>query len=401
MFNPNDIKKDFPLFNHYPKLIFADNASTTQKPKVVINAISEYYEKYNSNVHRAVYKLGIFSNEIYAKTKSLILDYCNLSESEYSCIFTAGTTDGFNKLSHSIESRIVKGDNIIVSEMEHHSNILPWQELCRRVGAELRYINITDEGELDYDHFQDLLDSRTKLVSITHISNTLGTKNDLKQIKSLLENYNADLIIDAAQSASFYADEFKSISADAYIFGAHKMFGPSGIGCVVAKNKFLEILPAFNYGGGMVYDVEKIRSSYKKDTTRFEGGTPPLAQLAGFAASLKYLQSLDIEKCRKHISKLSTQTRKIIEANGFKCLGSLENNCGILSVDFGNIHPHDVATFLNDRVIAVRAGHHCTQLLMKRYNLHSSVRFSFSIYNLEEEIEKINSAITDMISYFK
>ena len=396
MFNSANIKRDFPIFRHNPTLIFVDNASTTHKPQVVIDAISDYYETSNSNIHRAIYDLGIRSDEIYADTKNYLCQFYNKEQA----IFTGGTTDGFNKLARAIEGGLEEGDNIIVSEMEHHSNLVPWQELCRRTKIDLRVTRITDNGDLDLTHFEELFDDRTRLVSFVHISNTLGTVNDLTSVSDLVNDMNCLFLVDAAQSCALYQDEIRKIDADAFIFGAHKMFGPSAIGLILAKKSLLHQLPPFDYGGGMVTEVDKLSSEYRDDFSRFEAGTPPLAQVAGLNAALSFIEDLDLGQCISHVEELATLLRRELGAIGVECLGNPMKSSGILSATFGDIHPHDVASFLNSKDIAVRAGHHCTQLIMKKYDIHSSVRFSFSIYNQLDEVDRIVEAIKEMKNYF-
>jgi len=396
MFNSANIKRDFPIFRHNPGLIFVDNASTTHKPMSVIESISDYYESSNSNIHRAVYDLGIKSDEIYEETKVSLCQFYN----KEAAIYTGGTTDGFNKLARSLESSLSGDVNIIVSEMEHHSNLIPWQELCRRINVELRVVRLLKSGDLDLGHFAELLDDNTRVVSLVHISNTLGTENKLEHIASLLEARKCVFLVDAAQSCALHRDEIKKINADAFVFGAHKMFGPSGIGVILAKKSFLADLGPFNFGGGMVTEVEKLKADYRDDLSRFEGGTPPLAQIAGLNAVLKYLDDLDLGQCISHVEGLANMLRSELHKLGVTCVGNPKSVSGIVSATFGEIHPHDVASFLNSKGIAVRAGHHCTQLIMKKYDIHSSVRFSFSIYNQGAEVDKIIEAIKEMKNYF-
>lgn len=400
MFNPSDIKKEFPIFDQHPDLIFVDNASTTHKPFSVITTVSDYYSQNNSNVHRAVYDLGVKTDEIYINTKKEILSFYGL-ENTHQAIYTAGTTDAFNKIARALEHIVKSTDNIIVSEMEHHSNLVPWQELCSRTDAELRVVKITEYGDLDYGHLETLLDENTFLVSLTHISNTLGTVNDLSAVKELMTATNAFLLVDAAQSSGLYASEFPKIDADAFIFSAHKMFGPSGIGVLLAKETFLENLQPFNYGGGMVREVEQLKSSYRADLSRFEAGTPPTAQIAGLSSSMKFLNQTSSVQARTHCTNLAVLLRTELSKIGVGCLGNPEKKSSVLSTHFKDIHPHDVATYLNDKHIAVRAGHHCTQLIMKKYGIPASIRFSFSIYNEEQEIDEIIHAIKSMKAYFR
>ncbi len=399
MFNPSDIKKDFPIFNQYPELIFVDNASTTHKPYSVIEAVSDYYKKSNANVHRAVYELGIQSDEIYENTRRAILEFYNLRNS-HEVIYTHGTTDGFNKLARSIEHIFIPGDNVIVSEMEHHSNLIPWQEMCKRKEIELRLVNLTENGELDYDQLGRIVDKRTRLVSLVHISNTLGTINDLARVRTIIGD-EIFFFVDVAQSCAMYGDHFGDLKADGLVFGAHKMFGPSGIGAILASQKLLSKLEPFNYGGGMVTEVNRKTADYRKDISRYESGTPPLAQVAGLQASMAYLRSLEAEKLRMFHRELIQELRRIINDTGGKVMGEAQNYSGLLSCYWEDIHPHDVASYLNAKNIAVRAGHHCTQLIMKKYKVFSSVRFSFSIYNDHEDVKSISHAIQEMISYFK
>jgi cysteine desulfurase/selenocysteine lyase len=398
MFKSADIKKDFPLFKTYPDLVFVDNASTSQKPQVVIDAIIDYYTKSNANVHRAVYDLGIKSDEIYSSTRQNLKDFYGREE----VVFTNGTTDGINKIARSLQSQLTKEHNIVVSEMEHHSNLVPWQELSKDLGLDLRIARITTSGELDMDHLYELVDGQTAVVSLVHISNTLGTKNDLATLGQYLKNHNTYFIVDAAQSCVFHREEIRKINADAFVFGSHKMFGPSGIGVILAKSTFLDQLDPFDFGGGMVTEVHPTYSEYRQDVTRFEGGTPPLAQVAGLNAAIKYLMDLDLNVCITHVSELAKELRRGLEELGAVCYGPKGKlNAGIVSATFGDIHPHDVASFLNSKNISVRAGHHCTQLIMKKYNISSSVRFSFSIYNEKKEVGQILKAVKEMQDYFR
>ncbi|WP_235297765.1 aminotransferase class V-fold PLP-dependent enzyme [Portibacter marinus] len=390
------IKNNFPIFKAHPDLIFTDNASTTQKPAAVIEAISQYYREMNANVHRAVYDLGNQSDQIYRDTRQEI---CEFYQKE-TCIFTHGTTDGFNKLAMSLENQIDSRSNIIVTEMEHHSNLVPWQELCQRTGAELRLVGMTDEGTLDYEQMEKLMDDSTRIVSMVHISNTLGTINDLKRVRKIIGNRNAWFLVDAAQSCAIHIDLIQNSDADAYIFGGHKMFGPTGVGILLAKKKLLNELPPFHFGGGMVTEVETLKSEYKEDVTRFEAGTPPIAQIAGLKEAVRFISEVDLGQCRQNVSRLAKTLRARLEAEGFDCLGKGQDTAGIVSVTFGDIHPHDAASFLNTKNIAVRAGHHCTQLIMKKYGIQACVRFSFSIYNRDQEVDSIMHAIKEMKSFF-
>ncbi len=396
MLNVTEIKKQFPIFDHYPELIFADNASTSQKPQQVIQAIAKYYEQSNANVHRAVYDLGVASDEIFESTRKQLCQFYN----KEACIFTGGTTDGFNKLARALEGRVSERSNVIVSEMEHHSNLIPWQEFCRRTGAELRLVRLDDDGGLDLSHLDSMLDDETRIVSLVHISNTLGTINDLEPISKMLKEYECSFLVDAAQSCSLHQDLVRKIEADAILFGAHKMFGPSGLGVILAKKEFLSQLDAFNYGGGMVTEVESKRSEYRNDLSRFEGGTPPLAQVAGLSAALDFLASLDLLECCDHVAELGIALQEGLASMEVKYLSRSTKATGIVAATFADIHPHDVASFMNDRSISVRAGHHCTQLIMKRYEIQASVRFSFSIYNQMSEVDKILETVVEMKKFF-
>lgn len=397
MFIIADIKKEFPLLRASPDLIFVDNASTTQKPQRVIDAVSSYYSTSNANIHRAVYDLGIKSDDIYHATKQKLKRFYGKEEA----IFTSGTTDGLNKIARSLKDKLSSNSNIVVSEMEHHSNLLPWQELCNERKIQLRVAKITPSGRLDFEDLYQKIDGQTALVSLVHISNTLGSINNLPSVGQYLKNKDCMFIVDAAQSCTFYKEEIKNIDADAFVFGGHKMFGPSGIGVILAKKSFLKDLPPFNFGGGMVTEVHHTTSEYREDISRFEGGTPPLAQVAGLNAALSFLEDLNLEKCSHHVFTLAKMLREGLEEMGVICYGPREEATGgILSATFGDIHPHDVASFLNSRAIAVRAGHHCTQLIMKRFDIHASVRFSFSIYNTRTDVGQILQAIKEMKAYF-
>jgi cysteine desulfurase/selenocysteine lyase len=397
MFKLSDIKKAFPLLSNRPDLIFVDNASTTQKPQQVIDAVSDYYLNSNANVHRAVYDLGIKSDNTYDTTRQNLKQFFGKEEA----IFTNGTTDGINKIARSIKSKLNRSSNIVVSEMEHHSNLVPWQELCKELSIELRVAKITTSGILDIEHLYELINENTAIVSLVHISNTLGTINNLNAIGQYLRNRNCTFIVDAAQSCAFHKEEIKNIDADAFIFGAHKMFGPSGVGVILAKKSFLKDLTPFNFGGGMVTEVDHTTSEYREDISRFEGGTPPLAQAAGLDAALSFLKELDLEECSRHVFSLANELRKGLEEMDVMCYGPRDEvTGGILSATFGSIHPHDVASFLNSKNIAVRAGHHCTQLIMKKFNINASVRFSFSIYNTTEDVRQILQATKEMKAYF-
>tara|TARA_Y100000310_G_C20671785_1_gene810694 strand:- start:48 stop:1226 length:1179 start_codon:yes stop_codon:yes gene_type:complete len=380
-------KKDFPIFENNPDLIYLDSAATTQLPSRVINSIKDFHENSNANIHRGIYQISEKATKAYEQARKIIADFINADVREI--IFTSGTTDGINKLSRSLIPMFKNKNEIILTDIEHHSNIVPWQESNLKV----KYIKLTKNLELDYADLKKKINKKTAIVSITHISNSLGTINDIKKVVKLAHKYNALVILDAAQSIARTKIDVRNLDVDFIVFSGHKAYSPMGIGVIYGKKKLLDKIPAFNLGGDMIDTVTKEKSTYAKEIRKFEAGTPNISGAIALAEGINYINKIrikNIENQEKKLTKYALSELKKIK--GIK-IYSPKNSLGIISFNIKGIHPHDVAQILSDNNIAVRAGHHCNMVLMKELKIPGTVRISLGIYNAKEDIDKLINGI--------
>ena len=394
-----DIKKDFPIYQD-PDLVFLDNASTTHKPQAVLDAVNSLYSNANANVHRALYDLGSKATERFESARNKISKFINSNQTK-EIVFTSGATESINLLAHSIGGTLLPGDEILLTEMEHHSNIVPWQLAAKRTGAIIKYIPLTEKGDLDLSNPNQYFNSNTKIVSITHISNVLGKINPIKDLAKLAHNNGALLIVDGAQGAPHLKINIQDLERDFYVFSGHKMLGPTGIGVLWGKLDLLNKMEPFMGGGEMIDTVTMESPSWNDVPYKFEAGTPNFAQAVGLGAAIDYLECIGMDEIRKHEYKLTNYAlERLVAINGLNIHGSLNNRAGVISFNLDGIHPQDVAQFLNEDNIAIRVGHHCAQPLLSKLGETSTARISFYIYNDETDIDKFCDSILNIREIF-
>jgi cysteine desulfurase/selenocysteine lyase len=403
-FNVREIREDFPALRQtvYGKnLIYFDNGATSQKPQMVIDAINKYYSKDNANIHRGVHHLSQKATTEYEAARTTIANYLNAG-AVHEIIFTKGTTDGINLVASSFGTLLKAGDEIIISAMEHHSNIVPWQMLCERVGCILKVIPISKKGELLIEEYEKLLNNNTKLVSITHISNTLGTINPIKKIIQKAHEVGAKVLVDGAQSIQHTRVDVKELDCDFFVFSGHKVFGPTGIGVLYGKEAILNKMPPYQGGGDMILKVTFERTTYNELPFKFEAGTPHIAGAICLGKAFEYLQQFDLKDIEKHELELADYAKDLLLTfEGLHLIGDAKNKTSVVSFIVDGIHPFDLGTILDKQGIAVRTGHHCTQPLMDFYKIPGTVRASFAFYNTKEEIDAFIKALEKGISMLK
>ena len=405
--NSYELRNDFPIFKkkiNGKDLVYLDNASTTQKPYSVINSITDFYSNYNSNIHRAVYQLAEEATELYEQSRKKIANFINVRPEEI--IFTRNTTESINLIAYSwARSNLKKDDVIAITEIEHHSNIVPWQILCQEIGTRLEYVGIDESGFLDVEHLIELISSRkVKLVSISHMSNVLGTIVPIERIVKIAHQYDIPVIVDGAQSVPHMPVDVKKLDCDFLVFSAHKMLGPTGVGVLYAKKELLEKMKPFMAGGDMIKEVFKFHTNYNEVPYKFEAGTPNIADVVGFGAAVEYLEKIGMENIRKHEIYLTEYALESMQSLKYTTIyGPMDSKFrgGVISFNIADIHPHDLATIMNDHGIAIRSGHHCAQVLMQRLDVPATSRASFYIYNTKEEIDKFVNAIKEAGRIFK
>ncbi len=397
-----NFKKDFPIFEKNKKLVYLDSASTSQKPKEVIESIKNFYESENANIHRGVYNLSENATEKYNQSRKKTAEFINADEKEI--IFTKNTTESINLLSRTIKPLLEKGKNeIVLTEMEHHSNLVPWQKFAEENNFKLKFIPITSNYELDYNEAEKLINEKTALVSLTHISNVFGTINDIKKIISLSKVKKALSIIDAAQSIVHKKIDVKELECDFLAFSSHKMFGSFGLGVLYGKEKYLVNMEPLFYGGGMIDLVSYEKATFRDHPEKFEAGTQNISGVIALEESINYINKIGLENIKTYetdllkyaLEKLKSLDKIIIYNPG------KEKSSAIISFNLKNIHPHDVASILNNYNIAIRAGHHCCMPLMKKLNITGTCRISFSIYNSKEDVDKLIEGLKKVQEVFR
>ena len=396
------LKKDFPIFKTNKNLIYLDSASTTQKPKQVIESVKNFYEKANANIHRGVYKLSQKATEKYEDSRKIIAKFINASQEEI--IFTKNTTESINLLSYTLPSILPKGKNeIVLSEMEHHSNLVPWQELAKRNKMKLKFIKIKKDFTLDMKDARKKITNKTAILSVVHVSNTLGTINPVKELIKIAKKKNVLTIVDAAQSVPHMKVDVKDLDCDFLAFSGHKILGPLGIGILYGKRHLLENLRPFNFGGDMIKSVSFENAEYNKIPEKFEAGTQNIVGPIGLAEAIKYIQKIGIKNIEKYEKELMRYLlKKIKNIKEIKIYNSMENTSGILSFNLQGIHSHDVASLLDDYNIAIRAGHHCTMPLMKKLKIpyKGTARVGFYFYNTKEDIDNLVNVLKEINKKF-
>ncbi len=395
--NVFNLRNDFPTLKRKVNgkdLVYFDNGATSQKPSSVIKRINEFYQNENSNIHRGVHTLSQEATSAYEDARKKIQKYIN-AQLEEEIIFTKGTTDSINLVANGFSREVLnKGDEILISAMEHHSNIVPWQLACEYSGAKLKVCSISDEGELDIEEFKALLSDKTKLVAITHVSNTLGTINPAKEIVDFSHKLNIPVLFDGAQSVPHMKVDVQDLNCDFYAFGAHKMFGPTGIGVLYGKKKWLEKLPPYQGGGDMIKTVTFEKTTYNDIPHKFEAGTPNIVGGIGLGAAVDYLNKVDWESVHEYEKQLlEYATTQLNQIEGIRIIGNAKHKVGVLSFVHQEAHHYDIGTILDQLGVAIRTGHHCTEPLMRRFNVSGTARASFAFYNTKEEVDVFISAL--------
>ena len=404
--NTEKIKQDFPIFNQKindETLVYLDNAATSQIPKFVEEKVRDFNEKERANVHRGVHTLGLRATNQYESSRQKVANFIGANNAK-EVIFTSGCTDSLNLVAASFgEQNIQAGDEILVSIMEHHSNLLPWQQLAKRKQAKLNFIEINSDGLLDIENLKSRISSKTKIVALTHVSNVLGTINPIKELTDLAHEKGAIVVVDGAQAVGHFPINVAELNVDFYAFSGHKMFAPTGIGVLYGKKDLLDKMPPYRLGGEMIANVTREGATWAEVPYKFEAGTPNIAGAIGLGAAIDYLQSLDFELIQKHEQELTSYAlEKLKNVLGLTIYGPQKSNgrIGVISFNLKNIHPHDLATALDLNGIEVRAGHHCAQPLMASLNTESTVRASLSIYNTKDDIDKLVSSLHEAKEFF-
>lgn len=403
--NPAVIRQDFPVLRrqvHGKRLVYLDNAATSQKPYSVIRALTEYYENYNANVHRAIHALGEEATAAYEGARQKIAEFIG-AESPRSIVFTRGASEALNMVAYAWgQAHVGEGDEIVITQMEHHSNLIPWQQLARRTRATLRYVSLTEDGRLDLSNLDEFINERTRIVAVTHVSNVLGTVNPVKQIAAKAHAVGAICVVDGAQSAPHMPIDVREIGCDFFAFSGHKMCGPTGVGVLYGKLELLEEMDPFLFGGEMIDSVTLEEATWKAAPHRFEAGTPNIAGVIGLGAAVDYLKSLGMENVARHEAALTKYCveRMRAEVPDVVLYGPEEASSGIVCFNLPGVHPHDLAQVLDHAGVAIRAGHHCAQPLMHWLGVPATARASLYLYNNEEDVEIFVSALIKAKEFF-
>lgn len=405
VFDVRKVREDFPILHrlvHNKPLIYFDNAATTQKPKAVIDAITNFYSNLNSNVHRAVHYLSQASTTEFECARRIIKSFIN-ARYEEEIVYTRGATEAINLVANSYgKIALGEGDEVLITRMEHHSNIVPWQMICEQTGAKLKVAPINNDGELIFEEFERLLNHRTKIVAVVHISNSLGTINPVKEIIQKAHEYGASTLVDASQSIQHIPVDVQELDCDFLVFSGHKVYGPTGIGVLYAKKHLLEMMPPYQGGGDMILSVTFEKTLYNTVPYKFEAGTQHIEGAIGLAAAIRYIQNIGLDAIEDYEKQLlDFATSLISEIPEVKIIGTARKKASLISFIVDNVHPHDIGTLLDRDGIAIRTGHHCTQPVMQMYNIPATSRASFAFYNTFEEIEFFVNSLKKVISRFK
>ncbi len=403
-FDIERFRKDFPILDqkiHGKPLVYLDNAATSQKPQVVIDALTRYYSEQNANIHRGVYFLSEQATNAYENVREKCRHFIN-AHSAKQIVFTRGTTEGINLVAQSYGRTFLKaGDEILITAMEHHSNIVPWQILSQQIGAKLRVAPINDNGELILEEFSKLINSKTKLIALTHVSNVLGTINPVKKIIELAHKNQIPVLIDGAQAAPHMKIDVQDLDPDFYVFSSHKVFGPTGVGVLYGKTELLEKMPPYQSGGDMISSVTFEKTNYNTVPYKFEAGTPNIADVIAFGSALDYVSQVGLEQIERYEKDLlHYATEQLLKIPGLRIIGTAKEKASVISFVLGDIHPHDIGTILDREGIAIRAGHHCAMPLMERFKVPATARASFAFYNTKEEVDRLVEGIQTVLEVF-
>lgn len=398
------VRKDFPVLSQTingKPLVYLDNAASSQVPQLVVDRGSKYLQEEHSNIHRGVHYLSQHATTAYEAAREKVKRFINAPDVK-ECIFVRGTTEGINLVAHSYGKAFIgEGDEIVVSQMEHHSNIVPWQVVAEERGAKIRVIPMSDLGELVIDEYENLLNERTKMVAVAHVSNSLGTVNPVKEMIATAHKFGVPVCVDAAQSVPHFPVDVQDLDADFFVFSGHKMFAPTGSGIVYGKRKWLDKMPPYQTGGGMIRTVTMEKSTYAPIPEKFEAGTPAIAAGIGLGAAIDYINALDFEAAAEYEhSLLEYATERLSDIPGVTIIGTAANKASVLSFTIEGVHPHDIGTILDQDGIAIRAGHHCAQPVMQFFDVPATARASFAFYNTREEVDKLAEAVQKVIEVF-
>ena len=398
------IRKDFPVLSQTVNgkpLVYLDNGASSQVPQIVIDRGSKYLEEEHSNIHRGVHYLSQHATTAYEAAREKVKRFINAKEAR-ECIFVRGTTEGVNLVAHSYGRKFIgEGDEILVSQMEHHSNIIPWQMIAEERGARVRMIPIDERGELIIDEYENRLNERTKMVAVTHVSNSLGTINPIKEITATAHKFGVPVCVDAAQSVPHFPVDVQDLDCDFFVFSGHKMFAPTGSGVMYGKREWLDKMPPYQTGGGMIRTVSFEGTTFAPIPDKFEAGTPAIAAGIGLGAAIDYINAIDFEAAAAYEHELlEYATGRLSDVPGVRIIGTAAEKASVLSFTIEGIHPHDIGTILDQQGIAVRAGHHCAQPVMEFFDVPATARASFAFYNTREEVDKLADAVQKVIEVF-
>lgn len=403
-FDVDKIRRDFPLLRqrvHGRRLVYLDNAATSQKPQVVMDAIGQYYERDNSNIHRGVHFLSEHATEEFEAARRIMQSFLNAADAS-EIIFVRGATEAINLVAQTYgRTHVHAGDEVLITAMEHHSNIVPWQILCEEKGARLRVAPITDSGELLLEDFENLLGPRTKIVAVTHVSNALGTINPVQRIIEIAHRGNIPVLVDGAQAVPHLKVDVQALGCDFYVFSGHKVYGPTGIGVLYGKSALLDVMPPYQAGGDMISSVTFEKTTYNKLPYKFEAGTPHVAGAIGLGAAIEYVNGLGMDNIAAHEHELLAYATETVSAvPGIRLIGTAKEKAGVLSFLLDSIHAHDIGTILDQEGIAIRTGHHCAQPVMQRFGIAATARASFALYNTREEVDALVEGIQKVREVF-
>ena len=404
-FDVDAVRRDFPILAsriHGHPLVYLDNAATTQKPQAVIDAIVNYYTSTNANIHRGVHQLSVDATRMHDNARAKVKSFLN-ADDVAEIIFVRGATEGINLVASTFgKQQVGPGDEVVVTAMEHHSNIVPWQVFCEQQGATLRVAPIDEQGQLLWEDFESLINKRTKLVAVTHVSNALGTVNPIREIVDLCHQHGAAVIVDGAQAAAHMTVDVQDLDCDFYVISGHKLYGPTGIGVLYGKRELLESMPPYQTGGDMISSVTFEKTTYNTLPHKFEAGTPDIAGAIGLGAAIDYLRELDWPAVCAHEEELLTHATDALSAiNGVRIIGTADQKRAVLSFVIEGAHPHDIGTILDYEGIAVRTGHHCAQPVMERFGIPATTRISLGLYNTRDEIDAMVCAINKVKEVFR